>query len=220
MSDLDSKSIIAKRIAEEIMEGDVVNLGIGLPEMVADYIPGDKHVFLQSENGIIGMGRLAKADEIDKNIINAGNKYVIVEKGACFFDSATSFGIIGGGHVDVTVLGVLEIDKNGSFASHKIPGKLVPGMGGAMDLVSGAKKVIIATTHNKKNGNSTIVEKLTLPATAFEKAHLIITELAVMRVTKEGLVVEEIADGITVDELQVRTGAKLIVSDQLKLFEM
>ncbi len=172
------KEIIARRVAMEIKDGNVVNLGIGLPELVADYIPEGMDVNFQAENGILGMGGTCNPGEENKDVINAGCKYVQVNPGAMFFDSATSFAFIRGGHVDVTVLGVLEIDETGTFASHKIPGKKVPGMGGAMDLVMGAKKVIVATTHTKR-GEKTIVKKISLPATAVSKVDLIITELAV-----------------------------------------
>ncbi|QAT44000.1 3-oxoacid CoA-transferase subunit B [Aminipila luticellarii] len=211
------KEIIARRVAMEIEDGNVVNLGIGLPEMVANYIPDTIDVEFQAENGILGMGGTCKAGEENKDVINAGFKYVQVKKGAMFFDSATSFAIIRGGHVDVTVLGVLEIDETGTFASHKIPGKKVPGMGGAMDLVMGAKKVIVATTHTKKDGGKKIIKKVSLPITAVSKVDLIITELAVIRVTEQGLVLEEINENTTIEKVQERTEPKLIISKNLKV---
>lgn len=213
---MNSKEIIAKRVAQEIKDGDVVNLGIGLPEMVANYIDEDMTVYFQAENGIMGMGGVAEGDDIDVNVINAGCKHVLTNKGACYFDSATSFAIIRGGHVDITVLGVLQVDETGSFASHKIPGKRIPGMGGAMDLVTGAKQVIVATTHTKKGGTPTIVKKISLPATAVNKVNMIVTELAVIRVTDAGLVLEEIAEGHTIEEIQELTEPQLIVSTHLK----
>lgn len=211
------KDSIAKRVAMEINDGDVVNLGIGLPELVANFISPDYTVCFQAENGILGMSGMAAEDEIDTNVINAGCKFVGVNSYGSFFDSATSFGIIRGGHVDVTVLGVLEVTEDGSFASHKIPGKRVPGMGGAMDLVMGSKKVIVATTHTQKDGSAKIIKKLTLPATAVKKVDLIVTELCVIRVTEKGLVLEEITEGYTVEDIQKVTEPELIISENLKV---
>ena len=213
------KNNIAKRVAKEINDGDVVNLGIGLPELVANYISPDYMVSFQAENGIVGMGGIAEGDERDGNVINAGRSCAKVEPHGCFFDSATSFAIIRGGHVDVTVLGVLEVSEDGSFASHKIPGKKVPGMGGAMDLVTGAKKVIVATTHTQKNGSPKILKKLSLPATAIKRVHLIVTELCVLRVSDEGLVLEEVAAGYTAEDVQKVTEPQLIISENLKIRE-
>ena len=211
------KDSIAKRVAQEINDGDVVNLGIGLPELVANFISPEYMVCFQAENGILGMGGMAAEEDKDNNVINAGCKRVEVKPQGCFFDSATSFGIIRGGHVDVTVLGVLEVTEDGSFASHKIPGKRVPGMGGAMDLVSGAKKVIVATTHTQKDGSAKILKKLSLPATAVKRVNLIVTELCVIRVTDAGLVLEEITEGYTVEDIQKVTEPQLIISENLKI---
>lgn len=210
---MSDKEIIARRVAKELHDGDVVNLGIGLPTMVADYAPADITICLQSENGILGMGPEPEPDSCDTNIVNAGGKPVTIEAGACFFDSATSFGIIRGGHVDMTVLGALQVDCHGSLASHIIPGKMVPGMGGAMDLVTGSRRVIIAMTHTAKDGSPKILRDITLPATAVEKVHLIVTELAVIEVTKEGLVLKEIARGATIDEVRLKTEAPLLVNE-------
>ncbi len=215
---LDPKIIIAQRAAKEFKDGDVVNLGIGLPTLVADYMAPDIDVVFQAENGILGMDKIATAENRDKNIINAGGVNVTVKPGAMFFDSATSFGIIRGGHVDLTVLGALEVDQEGSLASHIIPGKLVPGMGGAMDLVAGAKKVIIVTTHTAKGDKPKILEKCSLPLTAYKKVDMIITELAVMEVTEEGLVLREISQDTTVEEVVSKTGAKLIIPENLGKF--
>lgn len=209
------KDIIAHRIAQELNDGDVVNLGIGLPTLVANYLPSDVHIILQSENGIIGMGALAEKGKEDKDLINAGNQHVTVLPGAAYFDSATSFGIIRGGHVDATVLGALQVDETGTLASHIVPGKMVSGMGGAMDLVSGAKKVIIGTLHTQK-GTPKILKEITLPATAVNKVHLIVTELAVMEVTEKGLVLKEIAPTTTIEEVQSLTEAKLLIEDEVK----
>ena len=209
------KEIIAYRVAQELKDGDVINLGIGLPTMVANYIPEGIDVTLQSENGILGMDRVATPEEADKNVINSGGANVIVKPGACYFDSSFSFGIIRGGHVDVTVLGALQVDEKGNLASHMIPGKLVPGMGGAMDLVVGAKQVIVATTHTQK-GVAKILKEITLPATAIKCVDKIVTELCVIEVTEEGLVLTELAPGVTAEEVQAQTEATLIISDNIK----
>lgn len=211
------KEMIAERIARELKDGDVVNLGIGLPTLVANYIPQNIDVTLQSENGFVGLGPAADENNKNKNIVNAGGQYVTINEGSAFFDSVTSFGIIRGGHVDATVLGALEVDEKGNLANYMIPGKMVPGMGGAMDLVSGAKKVIIAMTHTSK-GAPKILKECTLPLTAVGQVNLIVTEMGVMEVTKEGLVLKEVAPGVTVEDVINSTEAKLIVSDDLKIY--
>ncbi|WP_066892216.1 3-oxoacid CoA-transferase subunit B [Clostridium nigeriense] len=216
---MEAKEFIARRIAKELKDGDVVNLGIGLPTMVANYIPKDINVIFQSENGFVGLGQAPKKGYENKDIVNAGAQYVTVNKGAAFFDSAVSFGIIRGGHVDVTVLGALEVDEKGNLANFMIPRKMVPGMGGAMDLVSGAKKVIIAMTHTAK-GEAKILKKCTLPLTAIGKVKLIITELAVIEVMPYGLLLKEIAPGMTVEDVLRLTEANLIISDELKTIEI
>jgi acetate CoA/acetoacetate CoA-transferase beta subunit len=213
-----AKEMIAKRIAMELKDGDVVNLGIGLPTMVANYIPEGINVILQSENGFVGLGSEPKEEEVDKDIVNAGGQHVTIKKGAAFFDSATSFGIIRGGHVDATVLGALEVDQKGNLANFMVPGKMVPGMGGAMDLVSGAKKVIIAMLHTAK-GIPKILKQCQLPLTAVGKVNLIVTELGVMEVTPNGLVLIEIAPGVDLEEILRGTEADLIISDTLKVIE-
>jgi len=213
-----AKEMIARRIAKELKDGDVVNLGIGLPTMVANYIPEDINVILQSENGFVGLGSEPKEGEVDKDIVNAGGQPVTIKQGAAFFDSAVSFGIIRGGHVDATVLGALEVDQLGNLANYMVPGKMVPGMGGAMDLVSGAKKVIIAMLHTAK-GTPKILKKCQLPLTAVGKVNLIVTELGVMEVTKNGLVLKEIAPGVDLEEILRGTEADLIISDNLKVIE-
>lgn len=217
MDTKNAKEMIAKRIAMELKDGDVVNLGIGLPTMVANYIPEDINVILQSENGFVGLGSEPKG-EIDNDIVNAGGQPVTIKKGAAFFDSATSFGIIRGGHVDATVLGALEVDQKGNLANFMVPGKMVPGMGGAMDLVSGAKKVIIAMLHTAK-GTPKILKQCQLPLTAVGKVNLIVTELGVMEVTSEGLVLKEIAPGVDIEDILRGTEADLIISDNLKVIE-
>jgi acetate CoA/acetoacetate CoA-transferase beta subunit len=183
MAGIGVKESIAKRVAEELRDGDVVNLGIGLPTLVADFLPDGVDIILQSENGIMGMGSLADRGKENVDIINAGAQYVTVNAGAMFFDSASSFGIIRGGHVDVTVLGALEVDEKGSLANWIIPGKMVPGMGGAMDLVVGARKVIIAMTHTQK-GKPKILKNCRLPYTAVGVVDMIITEMGVMEAKK------------------------------------
>ncbi|NLY71455.1 MAG: CoA transferase subunit B [Clostridiales bacterium] len=211
----DIRDFIAKRVAKELRDGDVVNLGIGLPTLVANHIPEGVDVVFQSENGIMGMGPAAEPGKEDVDIINAGAQYVTVLPGAMFFDSATSFGIIRGGHVDVTVLGALQVDKHGNLANWIIPGKMVPGMGGAMDLVVGAKKVIIAMLHTQK-GNHKILEECTLPYTAINVVDMIITEMGVMEVTPEGIVLTEINPEYTLDQVKEATGCELIISPDLK----
>jgi acetate CoA/acetoacetate CoA-transferase beta subunit len=214
----DLKEIIARRVAKELKDGDVVNLGIGLPTMVANYLPEGVTIVLQSENGIMGMGPAAEPGKEDVDIVNAGGQYVTVNPDAMFFDSATSFGIIRGGHVDATVLGALEVDEKGNLANWIIPGKMVPGMGGAMDLVVGAKKVIISMLHTQK-GKHKILNECTLPYTAINVVDMIVTEMGVMEVTPEGLVLTEINEDYTVEQVQEATQCKLIISPNLKKME-
>ena len=214
---MDAKEIIARRVAKELNDGDIVNLGIGLPTMVTDYIPKDFDITLQSENGFVGLGSVPKEGEENKDIVNAGGMPVTIEAGGAFFDSSVSFGIIRGGHVDSTILGALEVDAEGSLASWKIPGKMVPGMGGAMDLVVGAKKVIIAMIHTQK-GTHKILEKCVLPLTAYKQVNLIVTEMAVIEVTKEGLVLKELGPSITLDDVINATSAKLIIPENVGQF--
>ena len=216
---MDAKEIIARRVAKELNDGDIVNLGIGLPTMVTDYIPKDFDITLQSENGFVGLGSVPKEGEENKDIVNAGGMPVTIEAGGAFFDSSVSFGIIRGGHVDSTILGALEVDAEGSLASWKIPGKMVPGMGGAMDLVVGAKKVIIAMIHTQK-GTHKILEKCVLPLTAYKQVNLIVTEMAVIEVTKEGLVLKELGPSITLDDVINATSAKLIIPENVGQFEI
>ena len=216
MDSKSAKEFIAKRIAKELKDGDVVNLGIGLPTMVANYLSEGTNVIFQSENGFVGLGNAPEDGREDKDIVNAGAQYVTINEGAAFFDSATSFGIIRGGHVDVTVLGALEVDEKGNLANYMIPGKMVPGMGGAMDLVSGAKKVIIAMLHTAK-GESKILKECRLPLTAVGKVKIIVTDMAVMEVTSEGLLLKEIAPGLTVEEVISATEAELIIPEDLRV---
>jgi acetate CoA/acetoacetate CoA-transferase beta subunit len=208
------KEIIAKRVAKELKDGDVVNLGIGLPTMVANYIPEGVNVTLQSENGFVGLGPLAEAGKEDKDLINAGGGFVTVHPGAAFFDSSMSFTIIRGGHVDMTVLGALQVDEKGNLANWMIPGKMVPGMGGAMDLVVGAKKVIVAMEHTAK-GNHKILKQCNLPLTAANQVNLIVTEMGVMKVTEKGLVLQEYNPAYTVEQIIAATEAELIIAEDL-----
>jgi acetate CoA/acetoacetate CoA-transferase beta subunit len=213
MSDI--KEIIASRVAKELNDGDVVNLGIGLPTLVADYLPKGMDIVLQSENGIMGMGSLAIPGMEDPDIINAGGVHVNVKRGSMFFDSATSFGIIRGGHVNTTVLGALQVDEAGNLANWIIPGKMVPGMGGAMDLVVGAKKVIIAMQHTQ-NGRHKILKECTLPYTALNVVDMIITEMGVLSYTKDGIVLTEIHPDYTVEQIREATEASFSVSPTLR----
>ena len=215
---MDKRELIARRVAMEFQDGDVVNLGIGMPTMVANYIPDDITVILQSENGMLGLGPGAEGAQINENIIDAGGGYVTVLKGASFFDSAFSFSIIRGGHVDATVLGALEVDQEGNLASWMVPGKKATGMGGAMDLVVGARKVIISMEHLNKIGEPKILRKCRLPLTAMKQVDLVVTEMAVLAVRPgTGLEVLEIAPGVERSDLIQATEADLIFSDQLKL---
>ncbi|MDR2784712.1 MAG: 3-oxoacid CoA-transferase subunit B [Treponema sp.] len=211
----DLKTVIAARAAKELKDGDVVNLGIGLPTMVANYLPEEVNIVLQAEHGMLGMGAMAKPGKEDVDIVNAGGQYVSINPGAMFFDSSTSFGIIRGGHVDVSILGSLEVDAEGNLANWIVPGKLAPGMGGAMDLVVGAKKVIVAMLHTQK-GKTKILTKCTLPFTAVRVVDLIITEMGVIDVTSKGLVLKEINPAFTVEQVQAATEAVLTVSPDLK----
>lgn len=212
---MDAKEIIARRVAKEFKDGDVVNLGIGLPTLVPNYIDEGVEIILHSENGFTGIGPAPEDDQIDPNLVNAGGMPVTIMPGGVFFDSAMSFTIIRGGHLDATVLGALQVDEEGNLANWMIPGKLVPGMGGAMDLVGGAKKVIVAMTHTAK-GEVKILQKCTLPLTGAKKVSKIITEMGVMDVTPQGLVLVEYNTDYTLDEIQLATEAKLIISDQIK----
>ncbi|OCA83264.1 succinyl-CoA--3-ketoacid-CoA transferase [Bacillus sp. FJAT-27225] len=209
-----SKQIIAARVAKEMQNGDVVNLGIGLPTMVPNYLPEDVNVILQSENGYVGLGPLE--GDIDPDLVNAGGQPSGILPGGAFFDSLFSFELIRGGHVDVTVLGGLEVDENGNLANWMVPGKMVPGMGGAMDLVTGAKKVIVAMEHVAKNGNPKILKECRLPLTGKGVVDLIVTELAVFRVTDSGLILEELQEGATLEMVEEKTEASFMVSPDLK----
>lgn len=214
----DLKARIASRVAKELHDGDVVNLGIGLPTMVGNYLPEGVEIVLQSENGIMGMGPGAEVGKEDVDIINAGAQYVTVNPGAQFFSSATSFGIIRGGHVDATILGALQVDKHGNLANWIVPGKMVPGMGGAMDLVVGAKKVIVSMLHTQKGAHK-ILEECTLPYTALGVVDMIITEMGVMEITTKGIVLTELHSDFSLEDIKAATGCELIVSPNLRVMD-
>lgn len=214
-----SREFIVKRVAKELKDGDVVNLGIGMPTMVANYVDKSLDITFQSENGFLGLGPAPEEGKEVKDLVNAGGQPVTILPGGMFFDSATSFSIIRGGHVDVTVLGALQVDQKGNLANWIIPGKMVPGMGGAMDLVVGAKKVIVAMEHTAK-GKPKILKECTLPLTAAGQVDLIITELCVLECTDKGLVIKEIAPNVTVEDIKAATEAELIVPDNIPLMEV
>ena len=213
------REIIAKRAAKEFKDGDVVTLGIGLPTAVADYVPEGINVTFQSENGLLGVGKSQKGENIDKSIINAGGGYVEAKKGASFYDSQMAFTMMRGGHIDATVLGVLQVDEEGNLASWLIPGKFVPGMGGSMDLVVGAKKVIVAMEHTSK-GQIKILKKCNLPLTAYREVNLIITERCVFKVTSDGLLLTDINPMFTIDEIKESVTADFRISENIRYMEI
>jgi acetate CoA/acetoacetate CoA-transferase beta subunit len=202
------REYIARRVAQELNNNDVVNLGIGIPTMVANFVPPEITVIFHSENGFVGIGPSPQPGEEDPDIINAGGQPVTILPGGAFFDSAIAFGIIRGGHLDIAVLGALEVDAQGNLANWAIPGKSGPGMGGAMDLVTGAKRVIVATEHTTNDGQSKIVERCTLPLTGEQVVDLIVSDLGVLEVTPDGLLLKELRPGVTIDELKAKTAAQ------------
>ncbi len=216
---MDPQTIIAKRIAQELRSGMLVNLGIGIPTLVANYVPADVHVFFQSENGLVGTGPLPEEGMAHPTLTDAGGQPVTALPGASTFDSAISFGLIRGGHVDMTVLGGLQVDQQGLLANWMIPGKMVPGMGGAMDLVTGARRVVIAMQHSAK-GKSKIVKQCTLPLTSARPVDLVVTEMAVIAFPGRRATLEETAPGVTVDQVVAATEAELAVSPQVREMQL
>lgn len=209
--EVDKRERIVRRVAQELGDGDYVNLGIGMPTLVANFVPAGVHITLHSENGMLGVGPYPHEDEVDPDLINAGKETISETRGCCYFNSADSFAMVRGGHIDLTVLGGLEVDQEGNLANWMVPGKMIKGMGGAMDLVAGARRVVVAMEHTNRDGRPKILSRCTLPLTGSRVVNLVVTDKAVIEVTPAGLVLKEIARDTTLDAVRLATEADLIV---------
>lgn len=213
---MDKRNVIAARVAEELRDGDIVNLGIGIPTLVVNHLSPEVEIHLHTENGILGLGPTPSKDEVDPDLVNAGKLPVTVTEGASFFDSATSFSMIRGGHIDVAILGALQVDQQGKLANWAIPGQSILGVGGAMDLLEGAKKIIVTMTHTSKNGESKVVEELSYPLTSHRTVDIIVTELAVFKVDEKGLLLTEVLGDNTIETIEENTEATFRIAEDLK----